>query len=233
MTKFEAFKQEMGYRLGSFAVWAAVTFVARTARIRVVGDGPASARWNTGQGTILVTWHSRTLLPVWLYGPKGWVTIISLSRDGEYQNRIFRRFGWDVVRGSSSRGGARALVKAVRKLQAGATVTITPDGPKGPLHVVHPGALFLSQKTGAPIYPVGISAYPRWSLPTWDHYMLPSPFSRGAVVYGEPMTAPPDASPQALAELEQELARRICAAEQRAESMVVPMAGQHRNDCEP
>ena len=151
--------------------------------------------------------------------------MISLSADGEYQNRIFRRFGWQVVRGSSGRGGVRALVGAVRRIQQGATFAFTPDGPTGPSHTVHPGVLFLSQKGECPIFPVGVSAYPRWLLSSWDRYLVPRPFSRAVMLYGDPITVPPAATEEELQRYAAILAERISDLERQAEEMLQPRRG--------
>ncbi len=170
-------------------------------------------------------------MPVWEMGPRHWSAMVSLSVDGEYQNRIFTRFGWDVVRGSTGRGGARALVAAMRRLKAGNLFAVTPDGPRGPSHKVNPGILFMSQKSGAPIFPLATSSYPRWFLSTWDRYQIPKPFARSVMMYGEPLVVPPDATEEDLNAIAAELVRRMCALEMKAEAMVAPK-GQ-RQPCEP
>lgn len=224
-------KQELQFRSLSALAWAGVSLLAPTVKLQMIGGEEVRKRQDEGQPSIVVTWHGRTLLPIWLFGPRKWVAMISNSRDGEYQARIFRRFGWDMVRGSTGRGGIRALASGVRRLREGATLAFTPDGPRGPSHFIHPGVLFLSQKAGCPIYPLGASAYPRWMLSTWDRYQIPKPFSRAAIVIGEPAWVPRDASESEFESLGVELARRICAAENQAESLAAPPA--HRLDSVP
>ncbi|MCA1597096.1 MAG: lysophospholipid acyltransferase family protein, partial [Chloroflexi bacterium] len=226
MLDLRELKQEWKYRSVSAVAWAGVSLLAPTVKLQVVGGEEARQRQDEGLPCIVVTWHGRTLLPIWRYGPRKWVAIISNSRDGEYQARIFRRFGWDMVRGSTGRGGIRALASGVRRLREGATLAFTPDGPRGPSHFIHPGVLFLSQKAGCPIYPMGVSAYPRWMLSTWDRYQVPRPFSRAAIVYGEPSTVPADASENDLISLAADLAARICAAETEAEAIAAPVSGR-------
>ena len=231
MPDYAAFKQELQFKCVSAAVWAGVSALAPTVRLQVSGGAELTAREADGQPSIVVTWHGRTLLPIWYFGPRRWVAMISTSRDGEYQARIFRRFGWEMVRGSTGRGGIRALAAGVRHLREGATLAFTPDGPRGPSHIVHPGVLFLSQKAGCPIYPLGVSAFPRWLLSTWDRYQVPRPFARAALVYGDPMWVPAGASEHEFADLGDELGRRICEVENRAEAMAAP-AGS-RLECVP
>ena len=184
----------MKYRVVSFLVYWFVRLLTLTVRLRVVGEDRVRALQETGQGLILVTWHGRTMLPISRFRRRGYWAIISTSRDGEYQNRIFKRFGWQTVRGSTSaRGAVQAALAVTKHLKKGATLAFTPDGPRGPSHVVQPGAIFLAQKSGSPIVPAGISAYPRKLSRSWDDYLIPRPFSRAVWIYGDPIYIPADA----------------------------------------
>jgi hypothetical protein len=184
----------MKFRLVSFLVYWTARLLLGTLRLRVTGEEHVSELQNHGTGVILVTWHGRTLVPMSRFRNRGYWAIISTSRDGEYQDRIFRRFGWNTVRGSTSaRGAVKSALAMVRHLKAGATLAFTPDGPRGPSHQVQPGVIFLAQKSGCPIIPAGISAFPRRLMPTWDRYLLPLPFARSALIYGEPIYIPAEA----------------------------------------
>jgi lysophospholipid acyltransferase (LPLAT)-like uncharacterized protein len=178
----------------SFLAYGAVRLVSMTLRLHIVGEERIRALQQEGKGVILVTWHGRTLIPIARFRRRGYWAIISTSKDGEYQNRVFRHFGWRTVRGSTSaRGAVQAALTVTKQLRAGATLAFTPDGPRGPSHVVQPGAIFLAQKSGSPIVPAGISASPRWLMRAWDRYLVPAPFARAVWIYGEPIFIPPDA----------------------------------------
>ena len=188
----------MKFRVVSFLVYWWARIVARTLRLRVVNEGPVTALQQAGKGVILVTWHGRTLLPITRFRNRGYWAIISTSRDGEYQNQIFRRFGFQTVRGSTSaRGAVQAALTMTRHLKAGATLAFTPDGPRGPNRQVQIGAIFLAQKSGCPIIPAGISAAPRKLASAWDRYLIPYPFARAVWIYGEPIIIPPEAKSEA------------------------------------
>ncbi len=189
----------MKYRVVSFLVYWFVRLLTLTLRVRVVGEERVKALQDTGNGVILVTWHGRTMLPISRFRRRGYWAIISTSRDGEYQNQIFKRFGWQTVRGSTSaRGAVQAALTVTKQLRRGATLAFTPDGPRGPSRVVQPGAIFLAQKSGSPIVPAGISAFPRkLSRRSWDHYLIPRPFSRVVWLYGDPIYVPADAKSEA------------------------------------
>jgi lysophospholipid acyltransferase (LPLAT)-like uncharacterized protein len=184
----------MKFRLVSFLVFWAARLLSATLRIRVVGEERVDELQQRGAGLILATWHGRSLVPLNRFRGRGYWAIISTSRDGEYQNRIFRRFGYQTVRGSTSaRGAVRAALAMTRRLKDGATLAITPDGPRGPSRRVQPGAIFLAQKSGCPIIPAGISASPRKLCRAWDSYLIPMPFARCALIYGEPIYVPVEA----------------------------------------
>ena len=185
----------MKYRIVSFLVYWFVRLLTLTLRVQIIGGERVRALQETGHGMILVTWHGRTMLPISRFRKRGYWAIISTSRDGEYQNQIFKRFGWQTVRGSTSaRGAVQAALTVTKQLKNGATLAFTPDGPRGPSHVVQPGAIFLAQKSGSPIIPAGISAYPRkLSSRSWDRYMIPRPFARVVWIYGDPIYIPADA----------------------------------------
>ena len=212
----------MKFRLVSFLLYWVARLIACTLRLRVIGEERVRALEAAGKGVILVTWHGRTLIPITRFRGRGYWAIISTSRDGEYQNRIFRRFGFQTVRGSTSaRGAVQAALTMVRHLKGGAILAFTPDGPRGPSRQVQPGAIFLAQKSGCPIIPAGISARPRKLTRAWDRYLVPLPFARAALIYGEPIYIPPDAKGE---EEQRRWAERVGAAidalEAEAERMV-------------
>ena len=116
------------------------------------------------------------------------MVITSQNFDGEWIAGIIRRFGYGTARGSTSRGGARALVQLRRDLADGRPAAFTIDGPRGPARVAQPGAVFLAGATGHPLLPFHIEANRFWTAGRWDHTQVPKPFSTVAVAIGEPIT---------------------------------------------
>lgn len=135
-------------------------------------------------------WHNRLLiLPLVLkrFVPnRHGAALISASRDGDLLTDAIHRFGFDVVRGSSSRLGATALLQLSDVLTNGGDVVITPDGPRGPAYELGPGIIFLAQKTAAPIVPISMEYSSCWRVKSWDRFIIPKPFSRVRVVIGLP-----------------------------------------------
>lgn len=185
-----------------------------TLKIRIIGWEKVS---RLEEGKILAGWHGRTFIAANFFKGKGVWTIISQSRDGEMQSRIFRRFGFNIIRGSTGRGGARALVESIKVLREGATMAFTPDGPRGPTKIVQSGIMLMAQKSGAALIPAGVSAKRRWLLGTWDSYLIPKPFSKAVIIFGDSIFVPKDASEEEVERLRLELQNAMNVLEEQAE----------------
>ena len=142
---------------------------------------------STGRQPIMAFWHGRILPATLFWRNRGIVVITSQNFDGEWIAGIIRRFGYGTARGSTSRGGVRALVQLRRELTDGRPVGFTIDGPRGPARVAQPGAVFLAGATGQPILPFHIEASRFWTAGRWDQTQVPKPFSRVAVAIGAPI----------------------------------------------
>ena len=139
-----------------------------------------------GVPILFALWHGRMFLSIQAHRHEGIVTMASKSKDGEIIAGWLERNGYSVVRGSSTRGGAEAFREMVRRIRSGKAAALTVDGPLGPPRVVQPGIVELARLTGGWILPITYSsARPRF-LSSWDRYLLPMPFSRNVVLYGEP-----------------------------------------------
>jgi lysophospholipid acyltransferase (LPLAT)-like uncharacterized protein len=130
------------------------------------------------------------VLPLFTSRHQGIVTMASRSKDGEIIARWLTRNGILPARGSTSKGGGTALLEMIEWVQAGHSAALTVDGPKGPPRVVQPGILQLARRTGAWILPASGASTRPWFLRSWDRYLVPKPFSRCVVAYGEPFPAP-------------------------------------------
>lgn len=146
--------------------------------------------WRAGEPVIYAVWHGRILLLPLLYGWRRARVLASRSRDGELVTRFVRRFGLEVVRGSSSRGGAQALRLLARSLKQGRDVVVVPDGPKGPPETVKPGIVALARLSGAAIVPLSVGASSEWRLRSWDGFRIPRPFARCVARFGDPISVP-------------------------------------------
>ncbi|HTF89159.1 MAG TPA: lysophospholipid acyltransferase family protein [Planctomycetota bacterium] len=166
-------------------------------------------------GCMIALWHGRMLVGV-EYGRKSkWSILVSPSADGEISERMLRAFGYHVVRGSSSRGGARALREMLTLLRGGNVVVLTPDGPRGPRHSMNPGLAWMARATGFPIVPFGLVANRAWHLSSWDAFTIPKPFARVALVYGEPVHVAREASESELEAATELIRARLFECERR------------------
>ena len=137
---------------------------------------------------------------------RGIWALFSLSNDGELQSRIFGMLGFRVIRGSTGRGGERAAIEAIKVLRKGDILAITPDGPRGPAGVVQGGMLLMAKKSGAAMIPMGVSAKGRWLVKTWDRYLIPKPFAKTVLRFGEPIWLSKDATDEEMEAVRQKLA---------------------------
>jgi len=192
----------------------AVRLIGVTLRIRTI----AEEKFESIQGgKILCGWHGRSSIAGAKYRNRGFWVIISLSKDGEIQNRIFERLGFKTIRGSTGRGGERALVESIRVLKRGATMALTPDGPRGPSGIAQPGIMAMAKKSGCALVPVGISSRPRILLNAWDRHMIPVPFGKSMMVFGEPCFVPKDANEEQVEEIRLKLQEDMHALQEEAE----------------
>lgn len=143
-------------------------------------------------------WHRCVLPATWIYRHQHPAVMTSQSRDGEFIARVIRRFGFIPVRGSSSRGGQRALLEMNQQLADGNAVAFTIDGPRGPRGVAKKGPVFLARMSGAAITAFYVAVESAWVLNTWDKLVIPKPFSRIYVRFARKIFVPPDADDAAL-----------------------------------
>ena len=156
-------------------------------------------------------WHSRIILFSYLF--KGWnlAVLVSKSKDGEIIARILQSQGHETIRGSSSRGGLRALAKQIKILKKYQRPgVIIPDGPRGPRHKVQPGIITLAKKTGYPIIPFAYSAKKIKIFSSWDRFILPYPFTKAKIVYGNPVYVPEDTEKKSYKLFEAKLEKELC-----------------------
>jgi lysophospholipid acyltransferase (LPLAT)-like uncharacterized protein len=189
--------------------------LCRTYRFRVEGAEHYDAVVRSGRQPILALWHGRILPGLHYFRNRGVVVITSQNFDGEWIAKILHRFGFGTARGSTSRGGARALVQLRKDLAGGNPAAFTVDGPRGPARVVQDGVLFLAGATGHPIVPYHIESARHWTLRSWDRTQIPRPFTDVALVIGPPIDVP--STDRAMLDMKRdELTRALHTLESRA-----------------
>jgi lysophospholipid acyltransferase (LPLAT)-like uncharacterized protein len=197
-----------------------INALGHTLRWRVEGLQHFEAVQASGRQPVMAFWHGRILPATFYFRGRGIVVITSENFDGEWIARIIERFGYGTARGSTTRGGRKAILQLVRDMKAGRAAGFTLDGPRGPARVAQPGAVWLASATGNPLLPFHLEASSHWTLRSWDQTQIPRPFSTVALVVGEPIEVPKDAPPDVLEVARVDLERRLAALEARAQSML-------------
>ncbi len=184
--------------------------------IENLGALRAARERSPGGRVIYCCWHG-TLLPLlYLARGRGLRIVVSRHRDGEVAARVAERLGCRTIRGSTGRGGAVALLRAMRGEEP-CDLALTPDGPRGPRGRFQAGAVFLAARSGLPLVLVGCDADRGWRFSSWDRFLVPAPFARVRVVLGDPLFVPAHAGGEARERLrslaEEALAAATAAAE--------------------
>lgn len=211
----------------SGALQRAVPALGRTWRLTV--DDPAGTLESLARGggpVILCHWHNRSILAAFVYhgiqSRGGNLTLVaSRSRDGEIVARVAGAWGAGVVRGSSARGGASALLGAIRAVRrGGSSPVVAPDGPRGPRYHAKAGVVALARAAGVPIVPLGLAARRFRRLRSWDRLVVPAPFTTVSVVVGELLAVEGEADAAALLEARERLQASMEAVTRAAEVAV-------------
>ncbi len=176
----------------------------------------------TGRRPIMAFWHGRVLTATYFFRGRGIVVMISENFDGEWIARIIERFGFLTSRGSTSRGGRRALRELKRHMDRGRPSGFAVDGPRGPARRVQPGAVWLAKLTGNPVVPFHMEASSFWSLKSWDRTQIPKPFSTVAVAVGPRIDVPADADEAVLEAKRAELEASLFGLERQASALLCP-----------
>lgn len=169
-----------------------INFLFLFSRIHTIGYEPI-AELVKSRRFIFAFWHSRILLISYYYKKLNATIMVSNSADGEIIAQVLQRHGHRTIRGSTGKGGLRALMQQINDIRTnGRPGVVTPDGPRGPRHKVQQGVILLAQKTGVPIIPLAYSSKRYNVFNSWDRFILPYPWSKGVVAYGRPIHVPAD-----------------------------------------
>jgi len=194
-----------------------------TWRWRIDGLNHYDAVTAGGRQPIIAFWHGRILPGTLCFRDRGIVVITSQNFDGEWIARIIHRFGYGTARGSTSRGGARALVQLRRDLGDGRAVAFPLDGPRGPARVAQPGAVWLAGATGHPLLPIHLEASRAWTMKSWDRTQVPKPFAQVSMAMESPIYVESTAD-DVLASAGAALKESLDRAERRAKQLVMEKA---------
>ena len=181
------FKQRVAIRLADWIFYVLISLIGRTIRYETEGWENFESIKADGKIPIYSFWHNRIFAGTYFFRNRKIVVITSQSFDGEYIARFIQRFGYGAIRGSSTRGGVKALVEMIRLMREGLPMAFTVDGPKGLKYVAKSGACLLAKKTGNPLMPFVVECKNFWTLRSWDNLQIPKPFSRAKVMIAAPI----------------------------------------------
>ena len=170
--------------IGRLAGRPIFTALARSWRFEPVHEERWREGLRSGRPLVFMCWHEALLPLLWRHRRQRIAIVVSEARDGQYLADFAETIGYRLVRGSSTRGGARALLGAVRELEGGWSVAFTPDGPRGPHRELKPGVVAAAQRGGGLILPLHAATERAWRLRSWDRFMVPKPFAKVRISYG-------------------------------------------------
>ena len=203
-TRQFSLRQRILLWLISWASYLAISLIGPTLRWSISWEEPPSPPDATYEKPVIYSfWHRAVFASSWLWRKAGIAVMVSSSFDGEYIARTIEKLGFVAVRGSSSRGGATALLGLKDQLEQGASVAFTIDGPRGPKDVAKPGPVLLSRASALPMAAFYVALSDAWVLNTWDAMMIPKPFSKALVRVSVKMRVPAEAGD---AEMDSEMA---------------------------
>ncbi len=180
--------EKFKFKLITNLVYLLLLFVGKTSSVKLIKEDIILKFRKMKQPVIYSFWHNRLLYLAYLYRGKMVGVMVSTHKDGEYIADIMKKLKLFPIRGSSTRGGVRALIEMINYIKSsGYDVGFTPDGPRGPKYEIQPGVLIAAQKTGAPIIPIAWNAKYKIVLNSWDNFIVPLPFNKFIVMYGTPV----------------------------------------------
>ena len=197
-----------------------VAALCATLKWRTEGSEHYDAVVRSGRQPIMAFWHGRILPATYYFRRRGIVVITSENFDGEWIAGIIERFGYGTARGSTSRGGRKALLQLRRDMATGKPAAFTIDGPRGPARIAQPGAVWLAKATGNPVIPFHMEATRHWTVNSWDRTLIPKPFATVSVAIGEPFDVPPHAGEDDIEVARKNLEERLARLEERARRLL-------------
>ena len=198
-------REQFKARLIGWAGYFAIAVIGWTIRWQSVGDESYKSILKSGRRAIFVFWHGRIFPATYFWRNRGIVVMTSQNLDGEGIAQCIQRLGYGVARGSSSRGGFRALAQLARDIRSGKDAAFTVDGPRGPRYVAKQGPILLAHKTGAAVFCFHVSMKRCIQLNSWDGFQIPVPFTKAIILQAEPILVPQDSTEAQLREIHKKM----------------------------
>jgi lysophospholipid acyltransferase (LPLAT)-like uncharacterized protein len=205
-TRRFSLRQRFSLWIISWAGYLAISLIGPTLRYSISWEEPPSPSDAIYEKPVIYSfWHRAVFASAWLWRKIGFAVMVSRSFDGEYIARTIEKLGFVAVRGSSSRGGAKALIGLRKRLEQNTSVAFTIDGPRGPKYVAKPGPVLLARASRLPMAAFYVASSDTWVLNTWDAFIIPKPFSKALVRVSAKIRVPGDADDSQMAEFHRQL----------------------------
>ncbi len=210
-------KKKIVFYLATKLGWLLILLIGKLCSIKLIGRAKVDELKKQNAPILFVLWHGRILIPIYVHRNEGITPMVSLHSDGEIIAQTLQKLGYRTIRGSSSRGGNKAFHEMVDILNKNGTGAIIPDGPRGPRHHLKPGTLFIAQQSQAYLIPTTFSANRKIVFNSWDRFLLPLPFAKCIMIYGDAISVDKDLPPEQLENLRQKFERDLIALEKKAD----------------
>ncbi len=208
-------KEKRSFIRDTLLLWVVSTFgpflikaLGSTWKMELEGEDKLDELRSKGEGILYAFWHSRILPLGYAYRNKGIKVMISQHSDGELIAKVVEQMGYHPIRGSSTKGGMKVAREFLRDDLEG-DLAITPDGPRGPRNVAQSGTVYIASRGGYYLAPVGVDASSKWTLNSWDKFIIPKPFCRLKIIVGEPIKYPEDINRTEIEKYTSELTQRL------------------------
>jgi len=166
---------------------AVIDVLCKTLRYEIINFESVNKLYDDNSNFVLAFWHGKMIVPWFLHRGKNFGALVSLSKDGDILSAVLNKWKYNVVRGSSHKGGKESLENMLELAQQNYSIAITPDGPTGPNEKMKAGAVIVAKKTKIPLVLAGVFVKKRFVLNSWDNFQIPKPFTKVIVKYSEPI----------------------------------------------
>ncbi len=162
-----------------------INVLCKTLRIEILNNDSVKKLYEHKSNFVLAFWHGKMIVPWFLHREKNFGALVSLSNDGDILSAVLNKWKYNVVRGSSHKGGKESLENMIELARQNYSIAITPDGPTGPKEQMKAGAVVVAKKTNIPLVLIGVYIKKKFVLNSWDNFQIPKPFSKVIVKYSE------------------------------------------------
>jgi len=188
--KIKTLKQNILRFIGNIFLSFFVNFVCRTLKLSFYNNEKFEKLISENKAFVIAFWHGDMLIPWFIHRNKNITALVSSSKDGELLVNLLLSWKYKVIRGSSNKGGKEALQEMLNAAKNNCSLAITPDGPKGPNHIMKAGAVIVAQRNSLPLILVASEISKYKSLKSWDKMKIPYLFAKTSIVYSDPIFLP-------------------------------------------